>query len=367
MNTQTLRAGLALSLLLGIAADGQAQRSDEVLYAPLPRSDARAQLSPDLWNVEPIAMPRTPTRQANPGRTNRPVSFQTVRYEVSSGEAITEPYSPQEHHMRLFNERFGPIDVGSLGSYGAAEGYEPPVSPTGPSFNYVFGADDRSRVNTTTAFPYRTTCKLFMRFPNGRNYVGSGVLVGAKYVLTAGHCVYNRDYGGWATRIEVVPGLNNTYKPYGSALGVRFRAFADWTSGQDWDADMALITLDRSVGNSTGWLPYAYTGFEGKHGQSLGYPGEKLPGPGLGMYYVAGTLERAGSWPFYNDYQIDISKMDVTPGQSGSGVYITINGTRYVVGVVSHEWSAAIVKGNRATRVSSGKRDLLNQWIASGN
>ena len=79
----------------------------------------------------------------------------------------------------------------------------------------VFGEDDRVRV-ATTDFPQSAQCKLVITFPNREQFIGSATLIDARHALTAGHCVHNNDRGGWATRIEVIPALDGTYKPYGS-------------------------------------------------------------------------------------------------------------------------------------------------------
>ncbi|KKM77923.1 hypothetical protein LCGC14_1365200, partial [marine sediment metagenome] len=43
--------------------------------------------------------------------------------------------------------------------------------------------------------------------------------------LTAGHNVYLHDNGGWASSVEVVPGMNGTYEPFGSAMVTDMRSY----------------------------------------------------------------------------------------------------------------------------------------------
>src|SRR5262249_45009929 len=77
--------------------------------------------------------------------------------------------------------------------------------------------DDLQPRHNTEDFPWSTQCKLFIHFPYGGVYVGSGTLIASKYVITAGFNVYSPSLGGWAESIEVIPGLDGFYKPFGSA------------------------------------------------------------------------------------------------------------------------------------------------------
>lgn len=120
----------------------------------------------------------------------------------------------------------------------------------------VIGSDERERIGNTTALPWSAQCKLIMTYPNGKQFIGSGSLIGAKYVLTAGHCVFSHDDGGWARAIEVIPGLDGTYKPFGSAWAAHLRSYTGWTRDRNRDHDFGVITLDREIGNKTGWVRY---------------------------------------------------------------------------------------------------------------
>jgi V8-like Glu-specific endopeptidase len=193
-------------------------------------------------------------------------------------------------------------------------------------------------------------------FPKGKGGC-TGTIVAAKYVLTAGHCVYNKAYGGWAKKIEVIPGLSGTYKPYGSAFSTKVRSYTGWTSSQKSDYDIALITLDRSIGSKTGWLGYAYyPSINGVTGNITGYPGDK--DNGLYPYYHSGPIARSTSYRL--SYQIDTSG-----GQSGSGIYRIVSDNRYVFGVHTNGTSSP-TGYNSGTRLDSKKFNDIKSWIASG-
>ena len=65
------------------------------------------------------------------------------------------------------------------------------------------------------------------------------------HVLTAGHCVYNEDWGGWPIGIDVVPGYEDGFGPYRDASMINLHAPPGWINNRDYDYDMGIITLDR--------------------------------------------------------------------------------------------------------------------------
>ncbi|MGO2742331.1 MAG: trypsin-like serine protease [Pseudolactococcus laudensis] len=122
----------------------------------------------------------------------------------------------------------------------------------------IIGTDNRSIVSNTTLFPYRTSCLLVITFPDGISY-GSGNLISSDTVLTAGHCVYDTRYGGWATRIEVYAGRNGSYSPFGKANSKSFYTLDRWINltSKEYDYreyDIGYIKLDQKLGKTTGWL-----------------------------------------------------------------------------------------------------------------
>ena len=76
-------------------------------------------------------------------------------------------------------------------------------------FETVIGRDERVRILDTELPPWRMICALRMRGPSGAGAIGTGWFIGPRTVLTPGHCVFSRMFfGGWASTIEVIPGLN---------------------------------------------------------------------------------------------------------------------------------------------------------------
>src|SRR5271157_3349706 len=93
--------------------------------------------------------------------------------------------------------------------------------PIRPPFETVIDRDDRVRILDTELAPWRMICALRMQGGSGAGAIGTGWFIGPRTVITAGHCVFsNYFFGGWASTIEVIPGLNGngsdaSARPYG--------------------------------------------------------------------------------------------------------------------------------------------------------
>jgi V8-like Glu-specific endopeptidase len=142
--------------------------------------------------------------------------------------------------------------------------------------------DDRKPVMNTTTVPWRWICKLIITFPDGGKLAGTGFFIGSKAVMTAGHCVYSRERGGWANEIMVIPGMMGESLPFGSITATSFRSNEGWIKNQDSNYDYGCIILPSpELGNQVG-----YFGFAALDDDSLkdllvnnsGYPGDKPAG-----------------------------------------------------------------------------------------
>jgi V8-like Glu-specific endopeptidase len=161
----------------------------------------------------------------------------------------------------------------------------------------------------------------------------TGSLASSYIVLTAGHCIYNKSNGGWATRVTVHT-ASGTYTVNQSSL----MAMASWTGTNasyandparyDMTQDLGAILLPVAAGGSAG-VSYSVPG----SATIVGYPyclksnssdgtcsgGTKVWGT---PYKASGTVTNAGAWLQFN--------MDATPGMSGSALF---DSAHHIVGV----------------------------------
>lgn len=72
----------------------------------------------------------------------------------------------------------------------------------------------RNRVVDTTVVPYLWVINLEVTWPNGAFGFCSGWLFDDSVIATAGHCVYQEGFGGWARSILATPGRNSRLPPF---------------------------------------------------------------------------------------------------------------------------------------------------------
>ena len=249
---------------------------------------------------------------ANPvDRTNE---VKTVSYDMETGETTYEVYQVDDLS-----------DVNSLAITTDEYG-------TNPLYDGIIGMDNRVRITNTTDSPYRNICCLEITFPDGKTYMGSGVLVYFDVMLTAGHCVYNEEYGGWATSIKITPGRNGQdNEPFGVAYPTNISCSKEWVDKSNHDGDWAIVDLNRSFDT---WQLYGYySNIYSQLGTSvtaIGYPAQ------FQYYMYADT----NSISYVTEYQYTVL-CDMTGGQSGGALIDVRSG--YLIGI--NTWVEEITAG----------------------
>lgn len=228
---------------------------------------------------------------------------------------------------------------------------------TREALEVVIGRDDRIRILSTTSYPWRAICSLRMRTKTGKNYIGTGWFVSPRTVITAGHCVYFHNEGGWASEIRVMPGRNGSSLPYGSCLASSFRSVTGWTrnKGRNYDYGAIILPSNCRLGARTGYFGYAYMGdnsLRNKYLNLSGYPGDKPSGT---QWYHCRRVKSLTSRTIVYD-------IDTAGGQSGSPVWYIRDGQRYAVGIHTNGHTS----GNSATRIVKPVFDNIKSWKALG-
>jgi len=214
----------------------------------------------------------------------------------------------------------------------------------------IFGADNRVRV-TTTGWPRSAGGRIAFSV-GGLGYSCSGSMISSRTVLTAGHCVFDRDRQLWASGVTFSPNqLSATSKPYGTYSVQYLQTFVGWTNRANtnyWPYDFGALQLnDRTVGTRTGSFGLSIA--SGSYTQTLyteGYPGDKP----TGTYWQTSCSVRDTS----RDGQI-YTTCDVAGGQSGSPFFTSAN---YILGVIS--WASASTNG--AAELTSGVWSTVLSW-----
>lgn len=227
---------------------------------------------------------------------------------------------------------------------------------TRAALEVVIGADDRTQVTSTTLPPWRWICSLRITAANGAQFIGTGWLVGARTVMTAGHCVYMHSQGGWVREIEVVPGRNGASRPFGSCTATAFRSVNGWTANHDRDFDYGAILLPTThrFGDQLGIFGYAALSDAELLNLTLnlsGYPGDKPAGTQWFHARVASSV--TSRTVVYN--------IDTAGGQSGSPVWRLRDGQRHAVGIHTN----GALSGNSATRIIPEVAANIGLWKAA--
>lgn len=206
----------------------------------------------------------------------------------------------------------------------------------------VQGDDDRTTVPSTLDTPWRYNCALRIHAKNGKMYVGTAWFIGPRTLATAGHCVFLQKAGGWATRIEVIPALDGSRRPFRSVMATKFRAVDGWTVDRNSDFDYGAIILDDDRYANVGAFSFAALPEEllaSTNVNIAGYPLDR--DRATKQYFHARKLVRISDRRIY--YEID-----TYGGQSGSAAWLAVDAQR------AAQLGLPVPQGAREVRVAIG-------------
>jgi V8-like Glu-specific endopeptidase len=233
-----------------------------------------------------------------------------------------------------------------------------------------------SPVSPYAGRPFTAIVELQATFPDHKTYFGSGVMVDRFHVLTAGHVIYSYADGGFASRVVATPDLYGNTAPFGVAYMTYERTYPTFMNYNrthpgrtaPGDYDIALITLDRTIGDRTGWMSYGYDNNNAHFapGAILNTAGYPATGGYNGRYMEFSYGGIYGLSPDGLAIQYRQTSITAFAGQSGSPVwrYTPANGQSVVYGVhVGGNGNAASI--NFATRITQGIFNDLQNWRAA--
>jgi glutamyl endopeptidase len=231
----------------------------------------------------------------------------------------------------------------------------PPSSPNRYRHESTLGADERKRVHETDKFPWRTICQLHIFSRTGDEFVGTGWLIGPRTIVTAGHCLYMAELGGWADRIEVSPARNGNDRPFSTISTTQFHSVRGWTNDGRSEHDYGVIWLPEDQAlpevGTFGYAIFETPKLVGGYINLAGYPADKDEGTTL--WWSARRSLAVTSDVLHYD-------ADTAAGQSGAPVWRLdpSSGRRVAVGI--HTNGART--GNSAVRINQRVFQNLRDW-----
>ncbi len=223
----------------------------------------------------------------------------------------------------------------------------------------VQGVDDRKQITKTSRVPWRMISQLIMTFPNGTRARGTGWFISPGTVMTAGHCVFSQRNGGWATNVEVIPGMNGRQRPFGNAQSSRLRSVKGWVNDRKATHDYGAIILPKSqqLGSRTGWFGFSRmsdSALRNLLANNSGYPGDKSFGT---QWYNAGRITQVDKRQLHY-------MLDTAGGQSGSPTwrYSSSTGKRLAIGIHAYGGTS-----NKSTRITKSVYANMKSWKKEGS
>lgn len=227
----------------------------------------------------------------------------------------------------------------------------------------IFGTDDRRIVNNTTTFPWSAIGQVQLGNGGSDVYVGTAVMIGRYLALTCGHVAADPALGAFK-QIKFFPGLTRTSEPFGQATVVQVIPSPQWKADQDDGYDIAILVMDRPIGDETGYFRIAVqpdTFFDNQPLETAGYPTDL---GGADMYTVSGnSMGMEGNVLFHD--------LDTEPGQSGSPMWYgdAATGQARLIGLDEGSYLTATLGGvidrGIAARIDQSVADWINEQLAA--
>lgn len=215
----------------------------------------------------------------------------------------------------------------------------------------IIGADNRTKVNNASLFPYRAIARLDITRQNGTKTYASGALIGDRIFATAGHAIVQD--GKMIKSLTLEFGRNGSSAYYTTSDIKSYILREDYSTNPTQEGDYAFVVLNKGISNITGCFGIQTSISVGDMIYTAGYPQDK---GGMDMYQVSGAVLKVGNDKVYYN-------ADTVGGQSGSPVYVMKNGKPYIVAIHTN----GTYTPDAADASNSGRRiePNLYNWLKS--
>jgi glutamyl endopeptidase len=212
----------------------------------------------------------------------------------------------------------------------------------------VCGTDERIIINPLNTY-YEAICFLGIDAIDGTTWRGTGFYInygGQASILTAGHCIYISQHGGFAEKIHVIRGREGNQMPLGitTVNASNLRVPDEWKRDNNHEHDWGLILMG---GNPWGFNCSALSDNDliNKEIRTAGYPADK---PEFKMWSDHGPIKRTTTQKIYY--------MQDTYGGDSGGPIITTSSWN-AIGI--HTYGRC---PNSATRLTQNHLNQIKTW-----
>lgn len=222
------------------------------------------------------------------------------------------------------------------------------------SLESVIGSDERIRVTSTQQYPWNNVC--YVSFTNrNTQYRGTAFLVSPYVALTAGHNVYDADYGSWSYDFLAAPGQYQTYeggavyRPYGEQYASESHTNNAYLQGAGFEYDYAAVMFTTPLSSISTFMPVEFDSTPARI-NVVGYPAQ------VQGEFNSQAMWRSSSSVYDTDARIIFYTADTSGGNSGGPVYLD---SRRVAAI--HTFGAIDVNGG--VRLVSENENTVTQWM----
>ena len=143
----------------------------------------------------------------------------------------------------------------------------------------IIMTDDRVQIDDPAADPFRWVCSLVVTAANGTRWQGTGWLIGARTLVTAGHNVYMPRQGGWVRSVDVyLADVGGAQRLVGRAHYLH--SVTGWVRDGRTEDDYGAITLRDPIDDAGhfGYAAYTDTTLSNLVVNVVGFPTDKPQG-----------------------------------------------------------------------------------------
>jgi V8-like Glu-specific endopeptidase len=312
MHLRSISTAILLTAALS-AAPALAQTAGNPGPAEIPANrDAPFSLPGDATPTPPLKIDSS-TLSRGPAALDPAAALESMGTETLNKDGTTESKAASEGMRAILEKATAPSEQGEDRA--------------------IVGTDDRQQITDASGYPDRVVGWLWSQAQDDSWSTCTATLIGPFTAVTAAHCVYVHDKGGWIKQMLFIPGVTDPESaPFGTYDWENvniLKGFIDNYDGTNYGSampwDLAVITLAEDAGNQLGWLGFRVDDAADWAARLIGYPGDKPDGT-MWSNTCDIKADQFGDLIYWHE-------CDTFAGSSGSSMWEDQSGDLYIRGI----------------------------------